>query len=111
MPEISKFFIEVILKRLANVQKDNLKIQQPRQYAAPTATACTPTFVNGSVGSRISNNRIWRRALEEDSVISLLLEVVANPVTGVSQTHIQPLDHVYRQLYGSSVQYLCSFMY
>ena len=93
----SKCFIETMIRKLAAVQNENFQILQPRQFAAPAATACIPAFVNGAIGSRIPDNRVWKQALEQDPVTKLLLEIVANPALGESQTHIQPLDHVYRQ--------------
>ena len=93
----SKCYIEVLLLRIAEMQRENFQIMQPNPCAAPAATACIPAFVNGAVGSKIPDNRTWEQALQEDPVTKLLLEIAANPSLGESQAHVQPLDHIYRQ--------------
>ena len=85
----SKCFIEVLLSRLADMQRGNFQIMQPNHCAAPA--------VNGAVGSRIPDNRTWEQALQDDPMTKLLLEIAANPSLGDSQAHVQPLDHIYRQ--------------
>ena len=53
--------------------------------------------MNGAVGSTISDNRIWAKALTEDSMTNLLLEIVSSPAMGQSQPVLQKLDYIYRQ--------------
>ena len=45
--------------------------------------------VNGAIDSKIPDNRTWGRALEEDTVTKLLLEIAVNPALGyiISRTH------------------------
>ena len=69
----------------------------PRQVAAPATTALVPTLVNGAVGSTIPDNRIWAKALTEDPMTNLLLEIVSIPAMCQSQAVLQKLDYIYRQ--------------
>ena len=61
----------------------------PRQVAAPAATALIPTFVNGAVGSTIPDNCLWAKALTEDPMTKLLLEIVSSPAMAQSQAVLQ----------------------
>ena len=89
--------LDAVLKRLETIRIENFEIFHPSRYAAPAAIAQVPAFTNGAVGSRIPGNSSWRRALSEDPVTQLILEIVANPALGESQKYIQPLDYIYRQ--------------
>ena len=62
-----------------------------RQIAAPAATAIIPIYINGDIGSRISDNHIWSQTLTEDPVINLLLEIVAIPAMTQLQQIVQSL--------------------
>ena len=53
--------------------------------------------MNGAIGSRIPDNHVWSKALTEDHMTSLLLEIVASPTLAQSQSVIQKLDCIYRQ--------------
>ena len=55
-----------ILKRLDIINEEKFEISMPRQVAAPA---------DGAVGSTIPDNRIWAKALTEDPMNNLLLEI------------------------------------
>ena len=106
----SRVLFDAILKRLEAVRAENFEtldsvssrtrsqgVLDPSRFAAPAALAQIAAYTNGAVGSRIPGNDAWRRALLDDPVTSLLLDIVANPAKGESQSVIQPLDHIYRQ--------------
>ena len=90
-------FIWCNFKRPEIVRTENFEILNPSRYVAPAALAEVCAFTNGAVGSRIPDNNIWRRALCDDPVTNLLLDIVTNPVLAESTDHISPLDHIYRQ--------------
>ena len=50
-----RLFLGAVPKRLDIINKENFEISMPKQVAAPAATALIPTFVNGAVGSTISD--------------------------------------------------------
>ena len=93
----SRLFLGTILSRLNAVNAESFEISMPRQISAPAATACIPTFVNGAIGSRIPDNHVWSKALTEDHMTRLLLDIVASPTLGQTQAVVQKLDYIYRQ--------------
>ena len=93
----SWLLIDALLRRLESVRDENFEIHSPHQCAAPAAIAHVPAFTNGAVGSRIPDNATWRKALKNDPVTALLLDIVNNPALGQLQEHVKPLPHVYRQ--------------
>ena len=93
----SRLFLGAILEKLDAINAENFEVSMPRQIAAPAATAMIPSFVNGAIGFRIPDNRVWSQALAEDPVTSLLLEIVSRPAMAQSQQVVQKLDYIYRQ--------------
>ena len=84
----SRLFLGAILKRLDAINEENFEISMPKQVAAPAAI---PTFVNDAVGSTIPDNRLWAKALTEDPMTNLLLEIVSSPAMGQSQAVLQKI--------------------
>ena len=78
------------------MRTENFEILIPSRYAAPAAFAQVFAFTSGAIGSRIPDNIIWRKALRNNLVTNILLDIVANPVLAESQDHINPFSHVYR---------------
>ena len=68
-----------------------------RQIAALVATAMSPAFMNGAIGSRIPDSRVWATALTEDAVTNMLLDMVASPAIAQSQEVVNKLPYIYRQ--------------
>ena len=67
------------MRRLDSICTENFEIFDPRLSHAPAAITMVPAFLNGAVGSRIPTNEVWLKALKNDPMTKLLLELVANP--------------------------------
>ena len=93
----SSLFLSAILKRLEKIRTESFEIVEPRRLAAPAAIAQVPIFTNGAVGSRIPDSATWAKALKEDPMTNLLLDIVANPALADTENNLRPLHHIYRQ--------------
>ena len=70
---------------------------EPRRLAAPAAIGQVPVFTNGAVGSQILDCAAWSKALGEDPMTKLLIDMVSNPALAESETNVRLLHHIYRQ--------------
>ena len=86
-----------ILRRLEKIRTESFEIVEPRRLAAPAAIAQVPIFTNGAVGSRIPDSATWAKALRQDPMTNLLLEMVANPALADTEENVRHLHHIYRQ--------------
>jgi len=55
-----------------------------------------PAFLNGAIGSRIPDKKVWMGALKLDPITNQLLEIAANPGLSNDKTTIDSLHHIYR---------------
>ena len=73
----SRVLLDPIIRRLEQIRTENFEIMQPQRLAAPAAITHVPAFTNGAVGSRIPDKEIWSKALRENPMTNLLLEIAA----------------------------------
>ena len=69
----SAVLLDAIIKRLDKIRNENFKIFDPSRYSSPEAIAQVSYFINGAVGSRIPDNKVWQKALKDDPTTNLLL--------------------------------------
>ena len=83
------------MRRLENIRTENSEICDASLCHAPAAITIVPAFLNGTVSSRIPDNKVRLKALKSDPMTNLLLEIVANLGLSQNKSKIDTLHHVY----------------
>ena len=94
----SQLLFVTLLKDLLKIRDESFEIIEPNRIAAPAALAQVPIFTNGAIGSRIPDKDIWSKALREDPMTKMLLDIVSNPSMATKE-NLLVLHHM-----------LCSFV-
>ena len=92
----SRLFLSAILYRLESIRTENFEVHDPSLAHAPAAITMIPAFTNGAIGSRIPDSTVWIKALHDDPMTNLLLQIVANPGLAEDPANIKQLHSVYR---------------
>ena len=92
----SAAFLDVITQRLEAIRTENFEIHDPRLSHAPAAITMAPAFVNGSIGSRLPDPTVWKKALQNDPQTKILVDMVANPGLTSDKALMAKLHYVYR---------------
>ena len=91
----SLILLSAIMRRLDNICSKKFELIGPNTCASPKAIAMFSAFTNSTVGSWISDQQVWHKALKDDPTTNLLLGIVANPRLSTSSEHSNKLCSVY----------------